>query len=165
MILICYDGSDDAKAAIERAGVLFNGDPAIVLTIWEPFAELISRTPAATGAIGITDFERIDDSSERGAEATADEGAERARSAGLDATGIKRAQSHTIAQAILDQADVSDADAIVLGSRGLTGVGSLLMGSVSHAVLQSADRPVLVVPSPAIADERTRKRHERSHRS
>ena len=33
MILICYDGSDDAKAAIESASVLFSGERAVVLTV------------------------------------------------------------------------------------------------------------------------------------
>jgi nucleotide-binding universal stress UspA family protein len=42
----------------------------------------------------------------------------------------------------------------VLGTRGLTGVKSLLLGSVSHAVLQHADRPVIIVPSPETARER-----------
>jgi hypothetical protein len=42
---------------------------------------------------------------------------------------------------------------MVLGARGLGGVGSLL-GSVSHRVLQHADRPVLVIPSEAVATRR-----------
>jgi nucleotide-binding universal stress UspA family protein len=161
MILICYDGSDNAKAAIEHAGVLFEGDPATVVTIWEPFGDLIARTPAAAGAIGITDFERIDDASRRSAKETADAGAELARGAGLDPTAVAGARSGAVAQAILEQAEATDADAIVLGSRGLGGVGSFLLGSVSRAVIQSADRPVVVVPSPAVAEERARKRHER----
>jgi nucleotide-binding universal stress UspA family protein len=41
-----------------------------------------------------------------------------------------------------------------MGTRGLTGVKSLLLGSVSHAVLQHADRAVVVVPSPEVARER-----------
>ena len=39
------------------------------------------------------------------------------------------------------------ADAILMGTRGLTGLKSVVLGSVSHAVLQRADRPVVVVPS------------------
>lgn len=33
MILIAYDGSDDAKAAIERAAELVSGQPAVVVTV------------------------------------------------------------------------------------------------------------------------------------
>jgi hypothetical protein len=45
---------------------------------------------------------------------------------------------------------------IVLGTRGLGGLKSLMLGSVSHAVLHHADRAVLVVPSPGLADRRHR---------
>jgi len=38
-----------------------------------------------------------------------------------------------------------DVELIMVGSRGLGGVCSALLGSVSHAVLNQADRPVLVV--------------------
>jgi nucleotide-binding universal stress UspA family protein len=66
-----------------------------------------------------------------------------------------------MADTILSEADAVDADAIVLGSRGRGGIGSFLVGSVSHAVLQSADRPVLIVPSPQVARERAERRHGR----
>jgi nucleotide-binding universal stress UspA family protein len=41
-----------------------------------------------------------------------------------------------------------------MGCRGLTALKSLLLGSVSHAVIQHADRTVIVVPSPAVAASR-----------
>ncbi len=39
------------------------------------------------------------------------------------------------------------ADLIVIGSRGLGGVTSALLGSVSKGILKHAERPVLVVPA------------------
>lgn len=45
MILIAYDGSPDAKTAIGHAGELLPGSEATVLTIWEPFATMLDRTP------------------------------------------------------------------------------------------------------------------------
>ncbi len=44
-----------------------------------------------------------------------------------------------------------DTAAIVLGSPGLSGLRSLMLGSVSDKVVQHARRPVLVVPSGALA--------------
>ena len=43
-----------------------------------------------------------------------------------------------------------------MGSRGLTGLKPLLLGSVSHAVIQHASRMVIVVPSPQVAAARVR---------
>ena len=42
-------------------------------------------------------------------------------------------------------AERMDADLIVIGSRGLGGVTSALLGSVSRGVLKHANRPVLIV--------------------
>lgn len=53
------------------------------------------------------------------------------------------------ARAIIAAADARDADEIVIGSRGLGPVRGVL-GSVSHAVLHGADRPVVVIPTAAV---------------
>jgi nucleotide-binding universal stress UspA family protein len=160
MILIGYDGSEDAKSAVEHAGSLFAGQPAVVLTVWEPFTEMLARTPAAMSmAAGIEDTAEIDEAGRKTAEQTAEEGAGLARAAGLDASPRARPREGSVAQAVLDEADKADADAVLLGSRGLGGIGSLLLGSVSHAVLQHADRAVVVVPSPKVARSRSEKLH------
>ncbi len=49
---------------------------------------------------------------------------------------------------ILAQATDSNADVIVIGTRGLGGAQKLLLGSTSQHVLERATVPVLVVPPP-----------------
>lgn len=153
MILIAYDGSVDAQAAIDRAGELFKGEPATILTVWERFVDVLARTGAGM-PIGEIDVEGLDESSERQARHRAEEGAERAKRAGLESRASISVRENSIAATILIKADELGASTIVMGTRGLTGLKSLLLGSVSHGVLQHADRPVLVVPSPATASER-----------
>ena len=155
MILIAYDGSNDAQAAIDQAGALMGDEPTTVLSVWEPFVDVMTRSGVGFGFIpGEIDFEQIDKANEESARERAAEGAQRAARAGLNAQPRARARHTTIAVTILEEANEIGARVIVLGTRGLTGVKSLLLGSVSHAVLQHADRPVIVVPSPETARER-----------
>ena len=46
---------------------------------------------------------------------------------------------------ILAVSKSKDADAIVLGSRGLSGIAEFFLGSVSSKISQYADVPVLIV--------------------
>jgi len=50
------------------------------------------------------------------------------------------------AEAILTAAEDEKCDLIVMGTRGLSNLKSLTLGSVSHKVLQASDCMVLVVP-------------------
>jgi nucleotide-binding universal stress UspA family protein len=165
MILICYDGSDNAKSAIQQAGSLFTGQSAIVLTIWERFSDVMSRTTAALGmSAGMGDLQDVDDKSRSYAEQQANEGAELTRKAGLKSSPRASVRALSIGQTILAEAERADASAIVMGSRGRGGVGSFFLGSVSHDVVQAADRPVVVIPSPEIARRRTESRKARGQR-
>lgn len=160
MILICYDGSADAKAAIEHCAPLLKEQPATVLSVWEPFIEIAARAPVGFGLLpSIPDAQEIDDASAKAAQDLAEKGAQLAREAGFDARPRTCSQQTTTGRAILAEAGEVGADAIVMGSRGLTGLKSLLLGSVSHDVIQHADRTVVVVPSPGVAASRKRERH------
>jgi nucleotide-binding universal stress UspA family protein len=152
MILIAYDGSEDANAAIAQAGKLFKGESATVVTVWQRFVDTMVRLGGGVGVI--IDYDAIDTSSQQSAVERADAGAKLARDAGLTAVGKSLAVKSTISAAILGVAAEVDAAVVVLGSRGYTGVKSLMLGSVSTHVLHHADRPVLVVPSPVVAAAR-----------
>jgi nucleotide-binding universal stress UspA family protein len=141
-ILLCYDGSDDAFRAIEFAGSLFPGSKAIVLSVWEKYGVL-------------SGIQRVDDSlMQEAADQQAADGCERAVLAGLDATPLAVEAEHGVDDAIIEAADAQDALLIVMGTRGNTGIRSLLLGSVSHSVAHHARRPLLIVPSNPLAEAR-----------
>jgi nucleotide-binding universal stress UspA family protein len=145
-ILIAYDGSDNADAAIVAAAKLLANEDrdAVIVTVWEPLtAEL--AIAASFGPV-VTDGPELDEESKRDAQAVAEHGAKLAAEQGFNARPVWSADETRIAQTIVDRADEVDAALIVLGARGLTGVRAWL-GSVSQHVLQHAHRPVLVIPA------------------
>jgi len=157
VILVCFDGSADAEAAVDRAASLMPGGPGDGPTVWEPFIDVMARSGGLTWSGGfMPEVDQIDKASRDRAGELAQQGVDRARGAGLAASPLVGERSISLTAAILSAAAEVQAEAIVLGSRGLTGVKSVLLGSVSHAVLQHADRPVLVVPSAEVAEARSR---------
>jgi len=141
-ILICYDGSESARNAIAAAGSLLGGRRAVVLDV-APVQEVAEAFAAMGSGAASLDREALDT-----AGAGADEGAELARAAGFRAVGRTELETSTWL-GVVEVADEIGAAAIVIGSRGLTGIrGFLEGGSVSHQVATHAGRPVLVVPPP-----------------
>lgn len=156
MILIAYDGSDDSKAAVEQAGKLFPGQAVTILTVWQRFIDTMAR--AGGGFAVAVDYDEIDTASEEDAKKRAAEGAGLATAGGLNATPQATVVELNVADTILAEAAAISAGAVVCGSRGYTGVKSVMLGSVSHHILQHADLPVVVIPSPEIAKARAEHR-------
>jgi nucleotide-binding universal stress UspA family protein len=146
-LLICYDGSEDAKHAIKSAGALLAARPALVLTVWEPTAlDSVVRSGATAGMDDLVELDRA--AAEHGGR-VADEGVRIAQEAGLEAHPVAVKAAGPVWQTIVETADRRHAGAIVMGSRGLTGIRSMLLGSVSNAVVHHAGRPTLVITAPA----------------
>ncbi len=153
-ILIAYDGSPPARAAVSEAGRLFAPGAAIVLTVWEPGLAEMMIVPDATG-MGSTMLpfdpsvtQEVERASEEHAQSIAAEGAALAREAGLDAQPLAVEDLTDPPDAIVAAAEQHGARAIVTGSRGLGGLKSKLLGSTSKAVLRRAACPVVVVRHP-----------------
>jgi nucleotide-binding universal stress UspA family protein len=149
-VLIAYDGSDNAKAAIERAGAVLEHGPAVVATAWTSFED---AAPAALlampGDMVREGTQALDDAGRETAEELAAEGAELARAAGFDAEPRAVRSKGPFFAALIQAADELDASVIVAGSRGRSALRAAVLGSVSTGLLHHTHRPVLIVRDAA----------------
>jgi nucleotide-binding universal stress UspA family protein len=135
-ILIAYDGSDHAKAAIsEAAKQLSDGRRAVVLTVWRPYS--------MPGVGGVPVPEDVEVAVEEKARRVADQGARLARLAGFEAEAVAE-RGDPVWQRIVQAAEERDASLVVMGSQGRTGISRVLMGSVASTASAHTDRPVLI---------------------
>jgi len=148
-LLLCYDGSEDAAHAIETAGALFAGRAALVVSVWQATAGLGSFGWAGDSA-PMVDFFALDRAAADAGACIAEEGANIARASGLKAEPEAVEAIGPVWKTLHDLAERHDAAAIVMGSRGLTGLRSMLLGSVSSAVVRHSDRPTLVIRQPRV---------------
>ena len=132
-ILLALDGSEPSIRARELVQKLALASKADVLVF-----HVVERYIGYAGALETETPEEITD--------LVDEAVRTLKDAGISARGeILHVVANQTAAEILRAAKQFDADVIVLGSRGLTDMAGILLGSVTHKVIHLADRPVLVV--------------------
>lgn len=145
-VLIAFDGSADARAALTFAGSLFSGGEAVVLSVWEPLLMQANAVALPGMVVDPESVARNDEAIETATRTIATEGAELAREAGFAAEARWQPGTGVVGDTIIEVATEIGARLIVTGSRGLGGLRSLLAGSVSDRVVHHAGRPVLIVP-------------------
>ncbi|MGO9819549.1 MAG: universal stress protein [Solirubrobacteraceae bacterium] len=152
-LLIAYDGSAAARQAVADAAHLLKPRHALVLTVWE--AALAYATVATTPELSMAPtidpatVVQVDERLRNQAEEVSAEGAELARSLGLDAEPLAAADAGDVARTILEVARERNVATIVMGSRGLGGLRARIEGSASKSVLKHAEVPVFVVHEAA----------------
>jgi nucleotide-binding universal stress UspA family protein len=82
---------------------------------------------------------------EADAHAVIDRGVTIARDAGFDAEPLLLVADRRTAALVAETAEELDAPAIVMGTRGLSGLKSAVLGSVAREVVNAYHRPVVLV--------------------
>jgi nucleotide-binding universal stress UspA family protein len=149
-VVIAYDGSAAARRAVAEAADLLRPRSALVVTVWEPGLAYVTAAIPLDGMMipppvdpGVA--REVDHELQQHAERVSGDGVELARSLGVDAEPLAVPDDGDIASTILHVAGDRHAVAIVVGSRGLSGLRARLEGSTSKGLLKHAACPVLVV--------------------
>lgn len=144
-IVVAYDGSAAADRATDVAGRLFPGRTAIVVHVWESqFRHSRSVRAISRGEVGEV-VSALDQALADEAAAVTAAGVERARAAGLDASGETVEARSGVWRTVAGFVQTAQAGLVVTGARGIGGARSALLGSVSSGLVYNADTPVLVV--------------------
>ena len=133
-ILVATDGSDSAAAAVEHAADLARlaGSKEVVV---------IHVCPACTPELDPDSMNR------ETATKIVNEAAEAVASEGIMVrTVLEMDYPHEeVGEALLEIIKNENADLLILGSRGLSEFKGILLGSVSHKVIQHAECPILII--------------------
>jgi nucleotide-binding universal stress UspA family protein len=158
-ILVCYDGSSSAKEAISVAEATLSKDNIVLLHVWNAPVAFLADAFSDPGIVADPSVAELEQLALERAQTIAAEGRELARARGLEVDVRLERNDSGVWSTILDVAGDTDAELIVIGTRGRTAVQSALLGSVSGAVVHHSGRPVLVVPVPAGGDVHLTNRH------
>ena len=137
-ILVGYDGSENAKRALERAIALSKGDGAALVIVVA--VNTIMPVYGTTAPYYPPNY----------AEEVIKEGQKSLAEAVSRAKAVTQRVSGSVvdghpAEMILAAADRNGSDLIVLGRRGISGVERFLMGGVSSSVVNHSKCDVLIV--------------------
>ncbi|CAM5277702.1 universal stress protein [Streptomyces canus] len=133
-VTVGLDGSSESRAAAEWAAreAKLRGVPLRLVHVWEPVPEPMAQAPHLGAETQAHWSERIPRETAEGL---------RLRHPGVqvDMEQIPGRPADALAVA------AKDAELLVLGSRGLSGIGGFLVGSVGMAVIAGTETPVVLV--------------------
>ena len=136
MLVVGYDGSDGADAALDVA-------ISLALALGEGLVVAFAAQPPGRG-IGDEYRSHLEALEERGREVT---GAAIARASGAGVNAEAVVADRKVVDLLLDLADEHSARAIVVGTYGESPLRGAVLGSTPHKLLHLSNVPVLAVPA------------------
>ena len=142
-ILVALDGSDHAAKALETSIELARQCDAELILFHA--MQLGNLNPGYAAMVSRSAREVYQSLAREQADAILGDAEKVAAEQGVNRIERQSQEANSAATAILSAARAADVELIVVGTRGLTGLRELAMGSVAHKVAAAADCPVLVV--------------------
>jgi nucleotide-binding universal stress UspA family protein len=141
-ILVPVDGSENARKALDVACKLARNDGASLHILHIP--ERLARDTMLVWGMAAVSLDASQEALERAGRKSLEAAKQAAKERGMDDVEGSLRQGEP-ARCIVDEAKKVDADAIIMGSRGLSNIAGLIVGSVSHKVSHIAKRTVITV--------------------
>lgn len=142
-ILVALDGSDHAKKALQTA-VKLAGRCEAELILFHAM-QLGNLSPGYAAMVSRGAREVYQSLAREQADAILGEAEQVAKEQGIERVVRMTKEADSAAAAVLAAAGSAGVELIVIGTRGLTGLREIAMGSVAHKVASAADCPVLIV--------------------
>ena len=142
-IMVALDGSDHAQKALETAIKLAQRCQAELILFHA--MQLGNLSPGYAAMVSRSAREVYQSLAQEQADAILGNAEQVATGAGIKRVTRLAEEADSAAAAILSAANAAGAELIVVGTRGLTGLRELAMGSVAHKVTSAATCPVLIV--------------------
>ena len=145
-IVLGYDGSDCARAALARTADLLKtcGGKAVVVVAYPLSVGYVPPGMSTPPALMGNELQGHIDMLEESARAQAEEAAGELRAAGIEVETEVAVDSP--ADALLDAAGRHSADLIAIGTHGEGAISGALLGSTPYRLVHRSRRPLLIVP-------------------
>jgi len=152
-VVIAFDGSPAAERAIRQAAALFAPRRGLVVVVFEAgrafeAATLSAKALEPAAMLDVSGGFEAEKAALETADRLAEQGAETARDAGLEAAGLAVAREAAVADTLARVAHEHDAQAVVLGDHRHPELRKLTLGSTLTGLLRQSPCPVLVCGTP-----------------
>lgn len=144
-IIVGLDGSENSKTAIQIACEMANHSSGTVTLVHVPHAESAAFVVGAVAGYHAAVLKPTLEEVEKAGQGIIDEGLKIAEDMKCKSVKSHMPHGHAVTE-ILNHAKAIDADLIVTGRRGLSGITSLVLGSTTQSVNHLASCACLSIP-------------------